>query len=114
MPDGDVIADDRWRAVTVDVDDRPVLNVGSATQTNHVDVAPDHRREPDAGVVTQLDVADDVRRVGDPYRRRHDGTPAAIGVDHGIPRVSTGGIAGAYSPVVMMICVSPELRSKPS
>src|SRR5262249_28420255 len=58
VPHHDLFGDERGIAIA-DVDDRTVLQVAALADLDAVDVAAQDATEPDAGVVAELDIADD-------------------------------------------------------
>ena len=65
MAYGDAVVDHGGAAAVIDMDDRQILNVGALADSDAVDIATDHRAEPDARVSTDDDVTEDVYPVGD-------------------------------------------------
>jgi hypothetical protein len=86
MPDRH-IRSDRERCAAVGVEDGAILDIGPRADADQFVVSPDHCAEPDADILIQFDVADDMR-VG-----RYPVAPglrkAGLGVIQGVDRHGT-------------------------
>src|SRR5690349_14504609 len=65
MSDGDMIADNRGKLVTGDMNNRAILHVGMMPDANGKNIAAQDTIEPYARLFANLHVADDVRAVFD-------------------------------------------------
>src|SRR6185312_2355833 len=95
VADGDVLADD-----DAFVHHRIVLHIRVAADADTPAVAAQHHAVPDAGILADLDVADQRRVLGDPRRRMNLRREIAIGAD------DAHGNSGS--------CCSPVASSRPS
>lgn len=82
IPDGDFVADSRCVRFPHDVNDGAVLDVRAAADANPVHVAANDDAHPDAALVANLNVANDLRAVVDIGSRMDAGQPPAVGPKH--------------------------------
>jgi len=85
VADGDHLADVDGVEVAHAVEDGAVLDIGFCADADGVDVAADDGVHPDAGVLTEDDVADDLCAWIDVASGRNDGGKTLIGTDHFSP-----------------------------
>ena len=83
VADGDPVADEDGIFVAHAVEDGAVLHVGVGADADGVDVAADDGVHPDAGVLAEGDIADDLRREVDIAGGGDGGRVALVGADHG-------------------------------
>ena len=79
---GHIVLDDERILVLHHVQNRTILNIASRPDADPVHVAANHRARPDAGVLTNGDVADNYGRGIDVSRRGDLRPPAVIAADH--------------------------------
>ena len=80
------IADDHRPLVQHAVQHAAILDVAVGAHADEVHIAAQHGVHPDAGVLAQGDVADQLRRFVDVARRRDGGTNSFVRAEHGVRR----------------------------
>jgi len=79
MPNRDLVPDDKGMGFSGDMQHREVLNIGSLTDPNKVDIAAYNRVKPDGAVISYFYITNDIRR----RRNKNGGTATAGGRNFG-------------------------------
>ena len=85
MSDGDIVPDGQGKGLPGDVQDAKVLDIGSGTDPDPVDVSPDDGGKPDAGFRSDHNISDHLGGIRDPDGRIDLRKMSLVGKDHVLP-----------------------------